>query len=347
RLPALARSLRLIADEGRDAFYAGRIAGQIAATAARLGGRLSMLDLAGHRGEWVAPVSTRYRDATVATMPPNSQGITTLMALNMLAGVDPGAVWGAVDHLHPLIEASRLAHGIRDRTVTDPRFSDADTAALLSPGAASEAWSRYDPAAALPGTVARAGDTVAICVVDRDGDAVSMIQSIYQGFGSGVVAGDTGIVLQNRGASFSLDPDHPNVIAPEKRPFHTLMPSMLFRDGALLGPLATQGGDAQAQIQLQIITNLLDFDMLATPTAAIDAPRWVATAGGEDRRSLVLLEGRFPRETMRALADRGHRTEAIPAWSPDAGHAQLILRHPSGTMLGAADARADGVALGY
>ena len=347
RLPALARSLRLITGEGRDAFYSGSIAERIAATAAGLGGRLSMLDLVGHRGEWVAPLSTTYRDATVATMPPNGQGITTLLALNMLRDVDLGQDWGTADHLHPLIEATRLAYATRDRTVTDPRFVPIDTAALLSADAARAAWSRYDSAAALPGTAAGAGDTVAICVVDRDGNAVSMIQSIFQGFGSGVIVGDTGIVLQNRGASFSLDPDHPNVIAPEKRPLHTLMPSMLFRGGALLGPLATQGGDAQAQIQLQIITGLFDFDMLGSPVAAIDAPRWLATAGEGDGHSLVVLEDRFPPGTVSALTTRGHRTKAIPAWSSSTGHAQLILRDSAGVLFGAADARADGLALGY
>lgn len=348
RLPALARSLARIASKGRDVFYSGEIAERMVATSASLGGRLSMYDLAGHRGEWVKPLTTDYHGLTVAEMPPNSQGLTALLALNLIERVDLGGRWGAVDHLHPLIEAKKLAFAVRDQRLSDPRFVPIDTAALTSPAFAEDLWRHYDPHNALAGAPTLPGDTVAICAVDRDGNAVSLIQSIYQGFGSGVIAGDTGIVLQNRGAYFSLADNHPNRFEPGKRTLHTLMPAMLLRAGQLVGPLGTQGGDAQAQVHLQLVTDLIDFDMLVNPGAAIDAPRWLAGGGPEDDPRTVRLESRFPTGVLAELTARGHQPEPTVDWNPHAGHAQMILRDPSrGLLLGAADPRADGAALGY
>lgn len=345
RLPELAASLERIAREGRDAFYSGAIAERILATSRQLGGTLAADDLARHEAEWVEPAKTDYRGLTVATMPPNSQGITVLIELNLAEQAVLGH-WGTADHLHPLIEAKKRAFAIRDAELTDPAFRPIDVARLTSKEFARELWSDYDPTTAWRGQPALAGDTVYLCAVDRDGNAASMIQSVYLAFGSGVVAEGTGIILQCRGAYFSLEDDHPNRLEGGKRTLHTLMPSMLLKDGRLLGPIGTQGGDAQAQVQLQLITNLVDFGL--DPQAAIEAPRWVAGGGpGSDPR-LVGLEGRFPEQTFSDLARRGHLVLRTSPWDVNFGHAQMILRDPdSGLLRGGADPRADGVALGY
>lgn len=344
-LPALADSLELIASNGREPFYTGEIAAQIDATMRELGGRLTIEDLAEHAGEWSEPIGTPYRDIEVLTAPPNSQGLTLLLALGLVDQVDLGEVWGAGEHLHPLIEAKKLAFSVRNATLADPRFVDIDTEALLSSRAFARLQRAYDPDSASDGQVSLPGDTVYVCAVDGDGNAVSLIQSIFQSFGSGIVAGDTGIILQNRGSYFSLVPGHPNELAPAKRPLHTLMPSLLLRDGKLLGPLGTQGGDAQVQVLLQLITNLIDFGM--EPQAAIDAPRWLA--GGRTASPLtVLLEAGFPELTLPGLARLGHELTVIDPWNPNAGHAQLILLdHETGMLRGGADPRADGSAAGY
>lgn len=345
RLPDLARSLELIAREGRDAFYTGAIAERIVATSRRLGGALSADDLARHQAEWVEPVTTDYRGVTVVEFPPNSQGLTALIELNLVEQANLGP-WGSADHLHPLIEAKKLAFAVRDAELTDPAFRQIDTARLTSKAFARNLWAAYDPLRAGTGQFALAGDTVYLCAVDRDGNAASLIQSVYLAFGSGVIADDTGIILQCRGAYFSLEDDHPNRLEGGKRTLHTLMPGMLLRDGQLLGPIGTQGGDAQAQVHLQLITNLVDFGL--NPQAAIEAPRWVASGGpGSDPR-LVALEGRFPDATFADLARRGHAVLRTAHWDVHFGHAQMILRDPeTGLLRGGADPRADGVALGY
>jgi gamma-glutamyltranspeptidase/glutathione hydrolase len=344
-LPELAASLERIARDGRDVFYTGEIAEHIASTASRLGGALSLDDLASHHAEWVDPVTTDYRGVTVAEMPPNSQGLTALIELNLVEQ-SPVADWGTGDHLHPLIEAKKLAFQVRDSTLADPEFIDIDVERLISKSFAEELWTQYDLNVALGGLVTNAGDTVYLCAVDKDGNAASMIQSIYLGFGSGVIADGTGIMLHCRGAYFSLDPNHPNRLEPGKRPLHTLMPAMLFRDGELLGPIGTQGGDAQAQVHLQLITNLVDYSL--EPQAAIEAPRWVAGGPpGSDPRT-VKLETRFPRSTFDELRPRGHAVVATRDWDISFGHAQMILRDSgSGQLRGGADPRADGTAIGY
>jgi gamma-glutamyltranspeptidase/glutathione hydrolase len=216
---------------------------------------------------------------------------------------------------------------------------------LSSKEYATSIWSAYEPGRAGDGQLANTGDTVYLCAVDAEGNAASMIQSIYLNFGSGVVADGTGIVLQCRGAYFSLEDDHVNRLEGGKRTIHTLMPAMLLKDGKLLGPIGTQGGDAQAQVHLQLITNLVDYGM--DPQQAIEAPRWVAGGGrGSDPR-LVGLESRFPRETFTGLAARGHVVQDAGDWNIHFGHAQMILRdEETGLLKGGADPRADGVALG-
>lgn len=345
RLPDLARSLETIAREGRDAFYTGEIAERIIAASRRHDGPLTADDLANHRAEWVEPATSDYRGVTVAELPPNSQGIAALIELN-LAALAPMAAWGSVEHLHPLIEAKKRAFAVRDAMLSDPRFVPVDVARLTSKAFAEELWRDYDPMRASPGGATAAGDTVYLCAVDRDGNAVSMIQSVYLNFGSGVVADGTGIVLQCRGAYFSLDDGAVNRLEGGKRPLHTLMPGMLMRGGRLLGPFGAQGGDAQAQVHLQLVTNLVDRGM--DPQGAIEAPRWVAGGAPGSDPCLVGLEDRFPAATRAGLEERGHVVTTTDPWNIHFGHAQMILRDDAtGLLRGGADPRADGVAIGH
>jgi len=344
RLPALARSLEKISKGGREVFYTGEIGEAILAASRRLDGTLTGDDLASHHADWVQPVTTDYRGVTVAEFPPNSQGITALVELNLAEQVTPTA-WGSADHLHALIEAKKFAFSVRDRYVSDPAFVTIDTGRLTSNAYAKELWAEYDPKRAGIGGLSVAGDTVYLCAVDSDGNAASIIQSIYLNFGSGVVADGTGIVLQCRGAYFSLDDNHVNRLEAGKRTIHTLMPAMLMKDGQLLGPIGTQGGDAQAQVHLQLITNLIDYGM--DPQEAIEAPRWLAGGGIGSEPRLVGLESRFPESTFSQLADRGHVVGNAGDWNIHFGHAQMIMRdYETGLLKGAADPRADGVAMG-
>ena len=344
RFPALAASLELIGAEGRDAFYAGPIAEAIVSTMAAQGGWMTLDDLARHEGEWVAPIESSYRGVAILGAPPNSQGLTALLGMRMVERADLGSTWGDVAHLHPMIEAKKRAFAIRDARLADPRFIGIDVGALLDDALVDALWLTYDSGLTTAGGASVPGDTVYLCAIDRDGNAVSLIQSMYQSFGSWVVAGASGIILQNRGSYFSLAPESPNVLAPGKRPLHTLMPAMLLRDGQLWGPIGTQGGDAQAQVHMQLISDLVDFGM--EPQAAIDAPRWIA--GGRDAPLQVLMERGFPEGAARLLAARGHQVSPIDPWHPDAGHAQMILvDRERGILQGAADRRADGAAAGY
>jgi gamma-glutamyltranspeptidase/glutathione hydrolase len=343
RFPNLAASLETIATNGRDSFYTGPIADAIAGTIADLGGWLNLDDLASYSGEWVTPISTTYRDVTVSTMPPNSQGITALTGLRMAEREDPGPTWGAHAHLHPLVEAATRAYRVRNERITDPAFVDPDVETLLADSTIDDLWASYDPDWATSSTPHNQGDTVYLCAVDADGNAVSQIQSLFGAFGSAVVAGNTGILLQNRGAGFSLNPERVNILEPGKRTMHTLMPSMLFDGPVLRGPFGTQGGDAQALVQMQLVANMVDFGM--EPQAAIEAPRWLFPA---DPDGGLLMEKSFPGGTVQQMAARGHRPTLIDAWNTSAGHAQAImLNHESGVLMGGADPRADGSAAGF
>jgi gamma-glutamyltranspeptidase / glutathione hydrolase len=339
-LPELAHSLELIAREGRDVFYNGEIAERIVATSQKLGGSFALDDLDSHQAEWVEPLTTTYRGVTVAELPPNSQGLTALIALN-LAEQQSASGRGSADQLHTLIEATKLAFGVRDELLADPEFVTIDADKLCSKPFARELWKHFDRSVTTSGFPLKAGDTVYLCAIDRDGNAASLIQSIYLNFGSGVIADGTGIVLQCRGAYFNLDEMHPNRLEPCKRPLHTLMPAMLLKNGELLGPIGTQGGDAQAQVQLQLTTNLVDYGM--EPQQAVETRRWVV--GGAPGQ--VTLEAGFDDSTKHDLWKRGHAVVETGKWDINFGHAQMILRDPeTGLLKGAADPRADGVALG-
>jgi gamma-glutamyltranspeptidase/glutathione hydrolase len=349
RQPLLAASLRAIADRGRDAYYGGPIGEEIARAIQAAGGVMTAADIADHRGDWVEPISTRYRDIEVATIPPNSQGITALMALNVLSTLDwPMGTPLSADRLHAQIEAVKVAWSERDRCVTDPDRGLADVSALLSDEharwlasrlSAGEAH-RYEPINR-PG-----GGTVYLCAADGDGMMVSLIESNYMGFGAGIMGGSTGIMLQNRGAYFSLDAEHPNALAPRSRTLHTLMPGMILRDGRAEVAFGAMGGDGQPQTMIQLVQGIVDDGL--DPQAAVDRPRFVVeTEGAFQPLGPVSIEADgVDTATVTELEARGHKVTLVEPKTPMMGWAQMIRRLPDGSCEGGADPRADSLAAG-
>ncbi len=351
RNPNLAHSLQLIAEGGRDAFYGGAVGQTIAADIARRGGLLTLADLADHQSDWVEPISSDYRGYTIYEMPPNTQGLMTLLELNILSGDDMAALGaGSVAALHLQVEAKKLAFADR-WLIADPEFANVPVARLLSADYAAARRKLIDPQRAantVQGGTSAGGDTIFLCVVDGDGNAVSLIQSIYFAFGAGFIAGDSGIVMHNRGAYFQLDPASPNSLQPRKRPFHTLIPAMAYRMGEskpayLFG---TRGADGQPQTQLQVVNNLLDWGM--DVQQAVSAPRWVhgGTVPDASTATLLSMESRFSLTVRRRLAAMGHHVSVAGAWDEGMGHAQAIEVRSDGSLEGAADPRSDGVAVG-
>lgn len=333
--PDLATALETIAAEGRDGFYGGAIAAEIVDTVQNAGGSITADDLADHEGEWVDAVERTFQGRRILTAPPNSQGMTVLMALGLLdvegLGSDAGRQALAADR----------AYGVRNERLGDPRFIDIDTDELLSDDfLRGLSRSGGEPGARHP----RAdGDTVYLCTADEDGNAVSLIQSLFGVFGSCVVAAGTGIILQNRGSYFSLSDGHPNELIGGKRTLHTLMPSMLMEGDRLVGTFGTQGGDPQAQIQLQLLIHLIENGL--EPQEAIDAPRWIVEDAGYGGGS-VLVESAMAEREIAALHAAGYGVTIIDPWNPGAGHAQMILRDEErGVWTGGADPRADGSAV--
>lgn len=342
--PALADSFDRIAKNPQD-FYTGRIAEQIIEAIQSAGGDMTMDDLAEHEPEWVEPVVTTYRGVPYAELGPNCQGITTQIALNM-AEIEAAGEFGSAAHLHPLVEAKKRAFHVRDTQLSDPRFVEMDVDRLVSKAHAAELWADYDPTRAAAAGPRREGDTTYLCAVDRDGNMASLIQSIYQNFGSGILAGNSGILLQCRGGYFSLDENHVNRIEGGKRTLHTLMPGMLVGPDGFVGPFGTQGGDAQAQVHMHLVTNLVDHRM--DPQQAIEAPRWLQGGATGCEPFTVQLEEGFPEGTADALSALGHDVRHVEKWNPSFGHASMILRDTeTGLLRGGADPRSDGLALGY
>ena len=359
RQPLLAASLRTIAVGGRDAYYGGPIGAEIARALQAAGGVMTDGDIAAHRGEWVDPIGTTYGGVEVATIPPNSQGITALMALNVLRVLAVDPAWPTPrelpagspldpERLHAQIEAAKVAWSERDRCVADPSRALADPAELLSPDHARWMASRLSPDRAQrfeprnpPG-----GGTVYLCAADADGMMVSLIESNFMGFGSGVMGGSTGIMLQNRGAYFSLDPGHPNALAPSSRTLHTLMPGMLLRDGRAEVALGAMGGDGQPQTMVQLVAALVD-DRLG-PQAAVDRPRFVASTEelGAPLGPIQIERDGLDEEGAEALRARGHEVSLVEPRTPLMGWAQVIRRERDGSYTGGADPRADSLAAG-
>ena len=348
RLPRLADTLEAIARTGRAAFYEGEIAAAIGAYLARHDGVLTADDLAAHRSDWVEPARVGYRGRTAVAPPPNSQGFAGLQILGMLDHVDVAALAGdPAGYVDVVVRATALAFEDRDRHLCDPAFGDIPLDRLLDPAYLAERAVRLGGAAAPAAALAvppAAGDTTFSCAVDAEGNAAAVIQSIYQEWGSGVVAGDTGVLLQNRGCFFSLDPAHPNRLAPGKRTAHTLTAAMLIGDDGPELVYGAMGGEGQPQTQAALATRVVDHG--CTVAEAVAAPRWLlGRTWGEEHRGLR-LEARFGDDVARALAGRGHENVSlVEDWSDVMGHAQAI-QVVGERLEAAADPRGDGAALG-
>jgi len=349
RQPRLAASLRAIAEGGRDAYYCGAIGDEIARAIQAAGGMMTADDIAAHRGDWVEPISTPYGDVEVATIPPNSQGITALIALNVLSTLDwPMGSPLSADRLHAQIEAVKVAWSERDRCIADSERGLADPSVLLSSDHAEWLTSRLSPERAhrYEPTNRPGGGTVYLCAADADGMMVSLIESNYMGFGSGIMGGSTGIMLQNRGAYFSLDADHPNALAPRSRTLHTLMPGMILHDGVAEVAFGAMGGDGQPQTMVQLVQGLVDDGL--DPQAAVDRPRFVVeTEGAGLPLGPVRIEsdGVDPM-VVGELTRRGHEISLVEPRTPIMGWAQMIRRRADASYEGGADPRADSLAAG-
>jgi gamma-glutamyltranspeptidase/glutathione hydrolase len=355
RNPRLAATLEQIADGGRDAFYKGEIARQIDAYMQEQGGLLRYEDLAAHTSEWVTPVSTNYRGWQVFELPPSGQGIAALQILNILEGFDLAKMgFGSADYIHTLVEAKKLAFEDRARYYADMDFADVPVETLISKEYAAERRRLIDPgkaASSYPAGDARleSGDTIYLTVADADGNMVSLIQSNYRGMGSGMTPGDLGFVLQNRAELFALQPGHANVLEPGKRPFHTIIPAFVMKDGRPLMSFGLMGGAMQPQGHAQIVVNMVDFGMNlqeAGDAARVNhkgssAPTGsIMTDGG-----VVHLESGFSEATRERLKAMGH---ALGPSDGSFGGYQAIMRdEEQGVYYGASEVRKDGQAAGY
>jgi oxamate amidohydrolase len=340
----LASTLTRLAQDGPDAFYQGALTGRIVDGAARAGSPLARGDFAAHRAEWTEPLRVRYRAGEAVSLPPPTQGVAALAILSLVEGFDVAALDDG-DHVHVVVEATKLAFEDRDRYLADPDFVDVPVARCLDPERLDRRrqlidWGR---ARLVDGDPAVGGDTVAIVAADGAGNVVVVIQSIYHEFGSGIVAGDTGVLLQNRGAFFSLEPRHPNCLAPGKRTAHTLVPSMYLQDGRPRLAYGTMGGEGQPQTQAALLTRVVDRGM--TPQAAVEAPRWLLGRTWGDPSRALRIEDRFGPVVAEDLRRRGHEVNVVDGWSDLMGHAQLIRVDADG-LVGGSDPRADGAALG-
>jgi gamma-glutamyltranspeptidase / glutathione hydrolase len=341
RQPELARSLRLIAKKGRAGFYEGETADDLVSRLSRLGGLHTHADFAETSGDYVEPISTSYGGYDIFQMPPNNQGLTALLMLNVLSGFDlKGIDPHGAERLHLEIEAGRLAYRDRDRYLADQDLVHVPVGRLLSAEYASGLRASISPRKAmteLPDVTLPDSDTVYISIVDCDRNAVSFINSTYTSFGSGITGPASGVVLQSRGRSFRLDPGHPNVIAPRKRPLHTIMPGIAARHGKVVMPFGVMGGGYQPFGHVHLITNLVDFDM--NPQEALDAPRVFYQEG------VVQAERGVSPAVLGSLADKGHKVEI--AANPFGGGQAVLIDWDKGTLTGASDHRKDGCALGY
>ena len=340
RLPALGRTLRLIAKEGAGAFYKGAIADDIAAHLAAHGSLMTADDLAAFAPQTVEPISTAYRGFDIYECPPNGQGIIALLMLNILQGFDLGGLdpVGA-ERLHLEAEATRLGYRDRAALIADPDAAPVPVAELLSADYADALRRHISPARAMPAELPPGypahGDTVYLTVVDGEGNAVSLINSLFQSFGSGLCT-PMGVLLQNRGASFVVDPDHPNRIAGGKRPMHTIIPGMVGEGAHALMPFGVMGGHFQACGHAHFLTNVIDYGM--DPQAALDCPRAFHFGG------MLTLETTIAAETADRLAALGHAVERAAV--PHGGGQAIAIDRATGVLTGASDPRKDGCALG-
>lgn len=346
RLPGLAKTLRAIAEGGPEAFYTGPIAEAIVSSLREQGGLMTLDDLKHHHSTWDKPIQADYRGITVYECPPNGQGLTALIALNIAEKFDLRALpWDSPERIHLMVESMRLAWADAQEYIADMSRADVPVDALLSKEyAAARAalihpYYAADPPPA-PGELPGGSDTIYLSVVDGAGNACSFIKSLYMGFGVGIVAKGTGVWLQNRGAGFSLAPGHRNALEPGKRPYHTIIPGMALKDGALWASFGVMGGFMQPQGHFQVISAMVDDEL--NPQEALNRPRWQVN-GGDPGGNLLIEEG-TPFKTMADLAERGHRIQPEAGLGRgNFGRGQIIRYDPeSGVMHGGSEPRADG-----
>jgi gamma-glutamyltranspeptidase/glutathione hydrolase len=342
RNPALAATLRRIGREGREAFYSGPVMRDILGRLKELGGLHEEEDFAAQRSNWVEPIHAPYRGCEVYELPPNGQGLAALMILRQLEGFALGdESLSEADRLHLLAEATKSAYRVRDDFIADPTQAAVDVEGFLSDDWAERARRLIRLDRALPGPEWHGGtehtDTVYLCAVDRDGNAVSFINSLFSSFGTGIMAPESGVLLQNRGTSFRIIPGHPNAIAPRKRPFHTIIPAMLVRDGRSVMPFGVMGGQYQAVGHAHFTHRMLDRGM--DPQQAADAPRVFAFRGK------LRVEPGVPEPIVADLVRRGHEIEIAKV--PIGGCQAIWIDRERGVLIGGSEPRKDGMALGY
>lgn len=332
--PAQAKTLQLIAETKAEAFYRGELAEKIDSFSRKYGGYLRSEDLNSFSSEWVEPINISYRDYQIWEIPPNGQGLVALMALNILkqmrfVGKDD------TENYHKQIEAMKLAFADGEKYITDYREISGLIKDLLSESYAAERKDLISDIALEPYPGKPGGsDTVYLATADNEGNMVSYIQSNYMGFGSGLVVPDTGISLQNRGANFSLDPNHYNSLQPGKKTYHTIIPGFLTKEEKAIGPFGVMGGFMQPQGHVQIIMNMIDFNL--NPQSALDAPRWQWVAGKR-----IKIEQHFPRYIAELLERKGHQIE-VELDSSSFGRGQIIFKDDNGMLMGGTEPRADG-----
>ena len=346
RLPGLANTLRQIAEGGPDAFYSGPVAAAIVSSLQERGGVMTLDDLKTHHSSWDEPIHTDYHGVTVYECPPNGQGLTALIALNIASHFDIASLpWDSPERIHLMVECMRLAWADAHEYIADMSRADVPVDMLLSKAYAAKRaglvshQGTFDPPP-LPGDMAGGSDTIYLSVVDGAGNACSFIKSLYMSFGAGIIAKGTGVWLQNRGAGFSLTPGHRNCLAPGKRPYHTIIPGMALKDGELWASFGVMGGFMQPQGHFQVISAMVDDDL--NPQEALNRPRWQISNG--DPGGALLIEDGTPFKTMAALAERGHRIQ------PEAGMGRSnfgrgqVIRYDAetGVMHGGSEPRADG-----
>ncbi len=339
-LPKLAQTLRTIGAQGARAFYEGEIAEDIAKTVQGLGGFLSEADLANHQTENVKPVSSFYQGQQVCELPPNGQGIAALIMLNILSELGIARESYSAQRYHLEIEAAKLAYSVRDAFIADPAAMNVSLANLINPAYAVKLVKNFHADRAMPTAVPPVpqSDTVYLSVVDRDGMACSFINSLYNGFGSGIMAPKSGVLLQNRGACFVIEEGHPNTIAPSKLPMHTIIPAMALINGKPSFSFGVMGGAYQACGHAHVMQNMLDYGM--DPQAALDFPRAFWDDAGN-----IALEPTIDSNIADELSSLGH--SIVPTQAPHGGGQIISIDHKTGTLIGGSDFRKDGLAIGY
>jgi len=346
----LARTFRALAEHGKAGFYEGRVAEEIVRVLESMGGVMTLEDLKNHYNTFPEPITTNYKGLDVYEIPPNGQGITALIALNIIEEYDFTDIpHGSAQHLHILIEAMRLAFADARWYVADPEVTPVPVEELISKEYAAKRRALIKPSKASvdveKGSPIAGSDTVYFCVVDGMGNACSFIISNYQGFGTGIIPKGCGFTLQNRGYGFSLDPEHPNRLEPNKRPYHTIIPGMLLQDGELYAPFGVMGGFMQPQGHTQVVVNLVDYGM--NPQEALDAGRFCILDGTS--KGKIYIEDDIGVEVMSELAGMGHDVVPCSGWRRSIfGRGQIIHRNPdSGVLTAGSDPRADGCAIGW